>query len=206
MTPGPQPGVDLAYPDPSLTDATVILRPWQRADVACVREGKAVGPDDALAWIEGQSRRLREGAGLSLAIADAGSGTAQGHIGLLIRPRPGPAPPGGRDPATGAARLLFEPQPGTAGIGYWVLERARGRGLASRAVGLLAGWALTDAAMLRIEALVEPHNTGSRRVLERAGFRREGHLRAYLDLDPEGRRGDALVYSLLPADLGGTGG
>jgi RimJ/RimL family protein N-acetyltransferase len=202
MATDPQPGVELTHPDPPLTDGTVTLRRWERTDVACVQEGKAVGRDDALAWIEGQWRRPSDGVGLSLAIADAGSGTAEGYIGLLIRPRPGTAPTGGRDPATGAARLLFEPQPGTAGIGYWVLERARGRGLASRAVGLLVAWALADAAMLRIEALVEPRNTGSRRVLERAGFRREGHLRAYLDLDPEGGRGDALVYSLLPTDRG----
>jgi hypothetical protein len=37
------------------------------------------------------------------------------------------------------------------------------------------------------------------RVLEKAGFRREGHLRSYLVF--ERQRGDALVYSLLPSDL-----
>jgi [ribosomal protein S5]-alanine N-acetyltransferase len=89
------------------------------------------------------------------------------------------------------------------GIGYWVLERARRRGLASSAVAMLVRWALADAGMVRIEALVEPDNVASQRALERTGFRREGHLRAYLDLDLDGRRSDAYVYSLIRDDLGG---
>jgi RimJ/RimL family protein N-acetyltransferase len=39
----------------------------------------------------------------------------------------------------------------------------------------------------------------SQRVLEKAGFRREGHLRSYLVFDQQ--RADALMYSLLPSDL-----
>ncbi len=95
---------------------------------------------------------------------------------------------------------MFEPQPATVGVGYWVLERARRRGLASRAVGLLVAWAPAGAAVARIEALVEPANVASRRVVERAGFTREGLLRAYLGPEPDGERGDAYVYSLLAGD------
>jgi len=47
--------------------------------------------------------------------------------------------------------------------------------------------------------LVVPDNIASQRVLEKAGFRREGHLRSYLVF--ERQRADALVYSLLPSDL-----
>lgn len=54
--------------------------------------------------------------------------------------------------------------------------------------------------MVRIEALVEPDNVASQRVVEKAGFRREGHMRAYLDLEPDGRRGDACIYSLIRDD------
>jgi RimJ/RimL family protein N-acetyltransferase len=120
---------------------------------------------------------VENGEGLSLAIADAGSEEALGAVVLLLRP-----------------------QPASAGIGYWVVERARGRRLASRAVGLLARWALMDAGLARVEALVEPENTASQRVLESVGFQREGHLRAYLVFDA--RRADALIYSLLPTDVG----
>lgn len=148
-----------------------------------------------MAWIEGQWRRHEDGAGISLAIADAESDEALGCIGVLFRPQPGTVPTAHGD------GLVFAPQPGTVGLGYWVLKRARGRGLATRAVGLLVRWALLDAGMTRIEALVEPDNTPSQRVVEHAGFCREGHLRSYLDLQLDGRRSDALVYSLLRDDL-----
>ena len=39
----------------------------------------------------------------------------------------------------------------------------------------------------------------SQRVLEKAGFQREGYLRSYLVFDQQ--RTDALIYSLLPSDL-----
>src|SRR5437763_1666850 len=91
-------------------------------------------------------------------------------------------------------------QPLSAEIGYWLIERARGRGLGSRAVALVARWAVTEAGLARVEALVEPENIASQRVLEKAGFRREGHLRSYLVF--ERRRADAYIYSLLPNDLG----
>jgi ribosomal-protein-alanine N-acetyltransferase len=67
-------------------------------------------------------------------------------------------------------------------------------------VSLLVRWAIDDVGMARIEALVEPGNIASQRVLEHAGFQREGCLRSYLVLQPDGRRTDALVYSLLPDD------
>ena len=99
--------------------------------------------------------------------------------------------------------MLFHrvgPQAGAVGLGYWVSPGARGRGLASHAVRVLAEWALRVAGIPRVEALVEPANAASRRVVERAGFQREGYLRSYLSF--EDRRADALVYSLLRGDLG----
>jgi ribosomal-protein-alanine N-acetyltransferase len=62
----------------------------------------------------------------------------------------------------------------------------------------LSRWALGLPAVVRLEALVEPNNEGSIRVLEGAGFRREGLLRAYLDLQTG--RADALLYSLIQED------
>ena len=80
-----------------------------------------------------------------------------------------------------------------AGIGYWVIERARRRGLASTAVSLLADWALSEAGLVRVEALVEPANVASQRVLVNAGFAREGRLAAYLSVPPG--RADAFIYA-----------
>jgi RimJ/RimL family protein N-acetyltransferase len=172
----------------------VLLRRWERTDLACARQGKGYGPEEALAWIEGQWRRRQHGAGLSLAIASPDSGEALGCVGLNARPQPGTVPAGRPD------GLLFEPQRGTVGIGYWVLAHARRRGLASHAVALVARWALAEAGIVRIEALVEPHNVASQRVVERAGFSREGLLRAYLEPHLDGERADAYVYSLIAAD------
>jgi [ribosomal protein S5]-alanine N-acetyltransferase len=179
----------LSYPSPPLTDGSVVLRRWARSDLGCVEEasrdphipeGTTVPASftvaDGLAWIERQWGRADNGEGLSLAIADAGSGEA---LGTVV--------------------LMFRRHPGTVEIGYWLIERARGRRLASRAVALLARWALTGATLARIEALVEPENIASQRVLETVGFRREGRLRSYLVFNE--RRADALIYSLLPGDL-----
>jgi len=62
-------------------------------------------------------------------------------------------------------------QAGAVGIGYWIAPRARRRGLATRAVRLAAAWALQEGGAARVEALVEPENTASKRVVEAAGFR-----------------------------------
>jgi len=178
----------LAYPDPPLTDNVVVLRRWARDDLGCVEEatqdpdipkGTTVPatftPAEGLAWIERQWSRHDECTGLSQAIADAASNEALG------------------------AGVLMARKPGTVEIGYWLIPRARGRGFGSRAVGLLARWALTEAALARVEALVVPDNIASQRVLEKAGFQREGHLRSYLVF--ERQHADALIYSLLPSDL-----
>jgi [ribosomal protein S5]-alanine N-acetyltransferase len=179
----------LSYPDPPLSDGAVLLRRWQETDVGCVEEASAdpripegttvpatFTAAEGLAWIERQWGRAENGEGLSLAIADAGSGEA---VGLVV--------------------LLFRRQPGTVEIGYWLIPRARGRHFASRAVALVCRWALADAGVERVEALVEPDNIPSRRVLESSGFRQEGHLRSYLVVNRG--RADALIYSLLPSDL-----
>jgi [ribosomal protein S5]-alanine N-acetyltransferase len=177
----------LSYPDPPLTDGTVVLRRWSEGDLGCVEEASREGriPEGTtvpanftvakgLAWIERQWARANNGTGLSQAIADAGSNEALGAVVLMSR------------------------QSGTAEIGYWLIEGARGGGLGARAVALAARWAVTEARLARVEALVEPRNIASRRVLEKVGFQREGHLRSYLVFDQ--RRADALIYSLLPSD------
>jgi RimJ/RimL family protein N-acetyltransferase len=165
------------------------LHRWALTDLACVEEAAADAsiPEgttvpavyterEGLAWIDRQWSRADSGEGLSLAIADTSS-----------------------DEAVGAAVLMLRPQPPSAGVGYWVVERARGRGFATRAITMLSRWALTEAGLARVEALVEPDNVASQRVLERAGFAWEGRLRSYLAF--AGRRADAFMYSLLPDDL-----
>jgi len=84
-------------------------------------------------------------------------------------------------------------------IGYWVAAPARRRGIASGALRLLAGWAL-DEDFGRMELITDPDNIASQRVAEKVGFCREGVMRAHT-LHRDGRRRDAVLFSLLPGEL-----
>jgi RimJ/RimL family protein N-acetyltransferase len=82
-------------------------------------------------------------------------------------------------------------------IGYWLLPEGRGRGIATRVTRALAEHAFY-VGVLRVEAVVRPANKPSIRVLERAGFTREGVLRSLLR--HEDGRADAILFSLLPGE------
>lgn len=66
-----------------------------------------------------------------------------------------------------------------ADVGYFLSAAARGRGHATRAVGLICGWAFAALGLERIGLLVAVDNVASQRVAERAGFTAEATLRAY---------------------------
>ena len=83
-------------------------------------------------------------------------------------------------------------------LGAGVLPAARGRGVATEAVRLLAEWALVTLGLGRVQVLVAPENLPALRVASGAGFRREGLLRSYWEID--GARCDALILSRLPGD------
>jgi RimJ/RimL family protein N-acetyltransferase len=83
-------------------------------------------------------------------------------------------------------------------IGYWVLPHARRRGLATRIARVLAEHAF-DLGVRRVAAYVNVGNVASERVLERAGFTREGVIRSMPK--PGGvRRVDKTLFSLLPGE------
>src|SRR5580765_8197273 len=82
-------------------------------------------------------------------------------------------------------------------IGYWVLPQARGRGVATTIARLLAKHAFT-LGVERVAAYVNVGNIASERVLERAGFTREGVVRSMPK--PDGSRVDKTLYSLLPGE------
>jgi RimJ/RimL family protein N-acetyltransferase len=92
------------------------------------------------------------------------------------------------------------PSDGVGEVGYWVKREARGRGLATRALRLLARWALEEQRLARVQLTAEPGNLASLRVAEKAGFTREGLLRRYLNIG--GERRDGFMFSLLPEELG----
>ena len=71
------------------------------------------------------------------------------------------------------------PSPHRVEVGYFVSGSYSGRGLATAAVKVLVAYAFQELGCRRIEATPFHHNKPSHRVLEKAGFRREGLLLGY---------------------------
>lgn len=83
----------------------------------------------------------------------------------------------------------------SASIGYWMGERYAGRGLMAEAVELLIGHCFGTLRLHRLEAACIPDNNRSVRVLEKAGFTREGLLHSYLKIN--GIWQDHYLYALV---------
>ena len=80
--------------------------------------------------------------------------------------------------------LELDLERGYSEIGYWVAPWARRRGVATRAVGLLHGWAVEGLGLRRLEILTHAENAPSRRIAERCGYTDTGELRA-VPRDPD---------------------
>jgi ribosomal-protein-alanine N-acetyltransferase len=85
-------------------------------------------------------------------------------------------------------------------IGYWMGVNHAGKGLMHEAVLLVVRFGFETMRLHRIEAACIPDNQRSIRVLEKAGFRREGLLRSYLRIN--GVWQDHLLYALIAGDGG----
>jgi ribosomal-protein-alanine N-acetyltransferase len=81
----------------------------------------------------------------------------------------------------------------TAELGYWLAEPYWGRGVMTGAVQRFTAWAFAHFEVHRIYATVFDGNEASVRVLEKAGFQREGHLRA--SVFKNGRILDQVLYA-----------
>jgi RimJ/RimL family protein N-acetyltransferase len=98
----------------------------------------------------------------------------------------------------GANLRLFDPMRDTVELGYWLFVEARGRGVATRAVRAL----VEDSharGIVRVEAHVRLGNIASERVLDRAGFAREGVKRKLLRHG--GTRVDATLFAIVAPDV-----
>jgi ribosomal-protein-alanine N-acetyltransferase len=122
------------------------------------------------------ARRARQGTSLPFAIRVEGRLAGQVTIDNVVR---------------GALRSGY--------LGYWLDREAAGRGMASLAVALVCDHAFGEVGLHRVQADIRPENGPSRRLVERLGFRQEGLLRRYLDIDGDWR--DHLAYALLAEDL-----
>jgi ribosomal-protein-alanine N-acetyltransferase len=80
-------------------------------------------------------------------------------------------------------------------IGYWMGERHAGKGHMSAAIGPAVNHIFDAMNLHRIEAACIPDNDRSVRLLEKAGFEREGYMKDYLKIRGEWR--DHLLYALV---------
>jgi RimJ/RimL family protein N-acetyltransferase len=185
------------HPDPAaairalheLSDGRLRLRRWRAEDASvvvdacrggdiplwCVGVPQPYGMAEARDFFDESARAFDAGERAWLAIADAATNEALGAIGLELR----------------AERQAGE-------IGYWARHHTRRYGVVSGALKLMARWAFEEAGLARLELVIHVENEASQAVAARAGFRREGVLRAYLL--HRGRRGDYWLYSRLPDD------
>jgi RimJ/RimL family protein N-acetyltransferase len=163
---------------------SIVLRPWREADVEAVV--LATADPEIPRWTRVPEQNTAENVRwffanqeegeLHLAIADEATDEVLGSIGLLR-------------PVAEARR---------AEVGYWVVAKHRGRGVAAQAVALLARRAFAERDLHRLEIHAHPDNAASRRVAEKAGFRLEGILRGYEEL--KGRLDDIAMYARLRDD------
>jgi RimJ/RimL family protein N-acetyltransferase len=190
-TPGKLPDVaEIEYPRIALQDEVVALRAPRQSDVPAVTAAcqdpliarftlvpSPYSEDDAREWLLSAERDRREGSGLHFAATAPGTGELRGAVGI--------------------SEINWRHRVGQ--VGYWVAPEARGRGVATRSLRLLARWALSDLGLARVEVRVDVENEVSQSVAEAAGFVREGVLRSRAE--SKGRRWDEVMFSLLPADL-----
>jgi RimJ/RimL family protein N-acetyltransferase len=158
------------------TDATDIMEVYAEADTRHWMLWEGDGPPDdaeALANVERSERAWAEGWGGVFRVV------VGGHV-------------------VGGVMLRFA-DPGVGEAAYFLRRSARGRGLATRALEMVADWGFREHGLMRVYARVDPENAASVAVVERAGFTCEGRERQSARY-PGGRWFDSLVYSLLPSE------
>lgn len=156
----------LPYPDPPLTDGTIVLRPRRPEDappVAAFCNDESItrwvplpspyGEEDFHEWDRLSEHERAEGRGLSLLIA------------------------GADDRPVGSIGFKHLDRPGYTEIGYLLGKEARGRGYASRALRMARDWATRTLGVERIELLIHYENEASQRVARAAGFAETGEYR-----------------------------
>ena len=87
--------------------------------------------------------------------------------------------------------------PRTSLIGYSLARHAWGNGYASEAVRRLLEYLFQELDLHRVVADCDVANAASIRLLERLGFRREGHFVESFWLENEAAWGNEYMYALL---------
>ncbi|WP_028399318.1 GNAT family N-acetyltransferase [Ectobacillus panaciterrae] len=84
-------------------------------------------------------------------------------------------------------------------IGYFLDQKHNGKGYMTEAVKLVVQYGFEHLSLHRIEAGVMPHNIGSIRVLEKAGFEKEGIARKNVKIN--GKWEDHQVLAIINENM-----
>ena len=166
----------------------LLLRPWRPADVPAVLAA-CQDPDiarwvtipqpflqaDAETLVRDAEAMWRDGLGAPFAIVDAANDRLLGAV------------------------TRFGPDGHQATFGLWLTPDARGRGVGTRALRAVADWTFATTEAIRLDAFIMVGNDASDQMVLRAGFQREGVLRAW-DLHHGGVPVDCTVFSRIRGD------
>jgi ribosomal-protein-serine acetyltransferase len=88
----------------------------------------------------------------------------------------------------------------SAHLGYWVADAVRGRGVAAEAARAALRYGFDTLGLQRIAIMTPPEHLASQRVAAKLGATYEGRARNGIAFRGDAR--DALVFSLIPSDMG----
>lgn len=89
----------------------------------------------------------------------------------------------------------LQPENHRCEIGYMILPQHNGQGIVTEAIKVVLEYGFEDLNMHSIEAVIDPENYASERVLQKNGFVKEAHI-----LENElwdGKFWDTVIYSIL---------
>nr|WP_315174560.1 GNAT family N-acetyltransferase [uncultured Flavobacterium sp.] len=129
--------------------------------------------EDALEHIAMMDTKIENNEGINWAITQKGNPKLIGVIG----------------------HYKIKPEHYRAEIGYMLLPEFSGKGIISEAVKEVVKYGFKGMQLHSIEAVIDPENNASAKVLEKNGFVKEAHLKENEFF--EGRFLDSVIYSLL---------
>lgn len=129
--------------------------------------------EDALEHIAMMNTKIENNEGINWAITQKGNPKLIGVIG----------------------HYRIKPEHYRAEIGYMLLPEFSGKGIISEAVKEVVKYGFKGMQLHSIEAVIDPENNASAKVLEKNGFVKEAHLKENEFF--EGRFLDSVIYSLL---------
>lgn len=164
----------------------ITLRPWKLSDADALRESVATSPDLMRQFGTADVSTLEACRAFIRDALPAEASTV--NVAVCLND----APVGN----VGISNIEY--RHGTGWTYYWLATKARGQGLATRALATLAQWAFAEQSLHRLELGHRVENVPSCRVATRAGFVPEGIQREKLRYGTE--RFDVETHARLATD------